>query len=188
MEAKELLKKITENYFQLLNGILEKQQILEVPFPIDIDISKENEFENKIKNIIKNSTKNVIYIITTKNIPDNDIIKKLYADGREKGWSIAQYNGESGYFFEEKCIYVGSCSKEDINSRLKQHIGLSNSKGTSSLHLKRWWKEAKIRIYLFKFDDSITPDDLQSIEDTVWDVCKPFLGKKGPRSRKFEKD
>gem|GEM_PF-2177386 len=184
MEAKTELKKMADNYTQFIQGILEKQQMLNVPFPINVDITKIN----KPTSVIDFVTTNIIYIITTENIPDN--IKKLYADGRDKGWSIAQYNEyrECGYFLGEKCIYVGSCSKEDINTRLKQHIGLSNSKGTSSLHLKHWWTDAKIKIYLFKFNNIVNSDDLQSIEDIVWDICKPFLGKKGPRSRKFEKD
>ena len=181
-EAKSALEKITENYTHFIQGILEKQQMLNVPFPIKVDISKVNVFEN----IIESATKNIIYIITTASIPND--IEKRYADGRKEGLSIAQYNGESGCFLGEKCLYVGSCSKTDINTRLKKHIGLLNDKGTYSLHLKHWWKDAKIRIYLFKFDDIIPPDNLQSIEDVIWDICKPFLGKKGPRSRRFEKN
>jgi hypothetical protein len=183
MTPEEILKKMTADYSRNLAAMIGKLQALEgTAFPMVIDISAVQEISN-----IRAS--NVVYIITSAAIPKN--IEDLYSVGRKKGWAISQYNGyrKPGLFLGSKCIYVGSCSKSDISTRLRQHIGLLGSKSTSSLHLKRWWKESKIKIYLFKFDDSINngdPDALQTIEDTVWDVCKPLFGKKGPRARKFK--
>jgi hypothetical protein len=186
MTPKETLKKIASDYSKNLDAMIGKLQPLEgAVFPMVIDVSTVREI-SKIK------TTNIVYIITSAAaIPGN--IERLYRKGRNDEWAIAQYNGyrEPGLFLDDECVYVGSCSKSDISTRLRQHIGLSNSKRTSSLHLKHWWKDAKIKIYLFKFDDFINnkeTDDLQTIEDTVWDVCKPLFGKKGPRARKFKEE
>jgi hypothetical protein len=185
MTQKETLKKIASDYSKNLAAMIGKLQPLEgTAFPMVIDVSTAQE-------ISKISTTNVVYIITSATIPKN--IGNLYSVGRKEGLAIAQYNNyrKPGSFLEDRCIYVGSCSKSDISTRLRQHIGLSGSERTSSLHLKCWWKDAKIKIYLFKFEDSINnkeTDDLQTIEDTAWDVCRPLFGKKGPRARRFKEE
>jgi hypothetical protein len=183
MTPKETLNRIIADYSKNLAAIVGKLQSLEgVAFPIKFDVSTTQEIP-----AIK-AVSNVVYIITSAVIPQN--IGNLYRAGRKEGWAIAQYNDyrEPGSFLNQKCVYVGSCSKSDIAARLRQHTGLSNGKTTSALHLSRWWKDAQIKVYLFHFDDAVNNDktgDLQTIEDAVWDVCKPLFGKKGPRARKY---
>jgi hypothetical protein len=185
MTPKKILEKIASDYSKKLAAMPGKLQSLEgLAFPVEFDVSKTQ----KIPDI---DAANVVYVITSAAIPKN--IESLYRKGRNSGWAIAQYNDyrKPGFFLDDNCVYVGSCSKSGIVTRLRQHLGLLNGKGTSSLHLKHWWEKAKVKIYLFKFEDTLNnddPDALQTIEDTVWDVCKPLFGKKGPRARKFKNE
>jgi hypothetical protein len=187
MTPKEALKKIAADYSKNLDVMVGKLQPLKgVAFPIEFDVSTTQEIP-KIENLT-----NIVYIITSAAIPND--IEKRYRKGKERKeeLKIAQYNGyrKPGSFLGNTCVYVGSCSKSDIAKRLREHLGLKGE-STSALHLKHWWKNAKVKIYLFKFDDAINndkTDDLQTIEDTVWDVCKPLLGKKGPQAIKFKEE
>jgi hypothetical protein len=187
MDLKKSLTNIIKEYSSLLDKIALQVEPLNDNQSLDIDVS--NIADKKV--IFEKGTTNVLYIITVDNIPDEVIVKSKYSEGRNRGWALPQYNNnkihENGKFLNQKCLYVGS-SKNDINTRLKQHIGITEGKTTSALHLSRWWNDAKIHIYLYKYFESDNTKDfdaLQIIEDTVWDICKPYFGKKGPRARKF---
>jgi Uri superfamily endonuclease len=81
-------------------------------------------------------------------------------------------------------LYVGSKVK-DLYSRLANHLGLNkNSRRTYSLYIKDWWtNEGKttftIDVYVVK---DINQEQLQFIEDLIWEHEKPLFGKEGPNS------
>ncbi len=81
---------------------------------------------------------------------------------------------------QPSCVmYVGS-STTGLKSRIKQHMGDTNSKGTHALHLKHWF-DGEYTISVRVYDES--PSVLQIIEDDLSYNLKPAFGKKGGNNK-----
>ena len=78
-----------------------------------------------------------------------------------------------------KCLYVGRSYTP--KSRLKQHLTASTS-GTYAIHFEFWAQQIELTVdfYLYEF---IGLGDIpaQVLEDGIWDLYKPLLGKRGGR-------
>ena len=78
-------------------------------------------------------------------------------------------------------LYVGSKQK-DLQKRFLQHLGLidKNERSVSSLYMKDWWGDnGSIDIIIYHYGNRINYDQLQIIEDAIWNVKKPLFGKRG---------
>ena len=78
-------------------------------------------------------------------------------------------------------LYVGSKQK-DLGNRFLQHLGLIDKKkrSVSSLYMKDWWgNNGTIDITIYNYGEEINHNQLQIIEDAIWNVMKPLFGKRG---------
>jgi hypothetical protein len=124
-----------------------------------------------------------IYIFSSEQKPDTNKKDKLsneYKFSQENKGAQWEKPRDGTY-----CLYVGS--GKDIGRRLKEHLGIVENKKAYALHLSKWWPAAKVSITVFQFDEKTTHDDMQQIEDLLWDKYKPLFGKKGLKAAKKEK-
>jgi len=144
---------------------------------------------NGIKETPENLPKNILYSILTSFGKEKTIYTifseelppfENFLSTKERGFALPQRNALPQINTIEQCLYVGS--SQDIYERLKQHLGISKSKTTSSLHLKHWWDFFKVKIFVYKFAPTISSKDLQTFEDLLWDMYCPIFGKKGPKA------
>ncbi len=77
-------------------------------------------------------------------------------------------------------LYVGS-STTGLKKRIKEHIG-DGSKSTYSLQLKHWFK-GNYKITIKVYDDEISREIIQIIEDNLSYQLKPAFGKQGSNNR-----
>ncbi|OHE03688.1 hypothetical protein [Sulfurimonas sp. RIFOXYB12_FULL_35_9] len=77
-------------------------------------------------------------------------------------------------------LYVGS-SITGLKKRIKEHIGYG-SKSTYSLQLKHWFK-GNYKITIKVYDDKISREVIQIIEDNLSHQLKPAFGKQGSNNR-----
>lgn len=79
------------------------------------------------------------------------------------------------------CLYVGG--SKSIVTRLKQHLGYSAAKGTYSLQLKHWATSLSLDLTFScaRYNSEHAQDVLQALEDTLWDINRPMLGRRGAR-------
>lgn len=79
------------------------------------------------------------------------------------------------------CLYVGG--SKSIFARLKQHLGYSAAKGTYSLQLMHWATSLSLDITFScaRYSPEQAQDVLQALEDTLWDISGPMLGRRGAR-------
>ena len=82
---------------------------------------------------------------------------------------------------ESSCLYVGG--SKSIVSRLKQHLGYSAAKGTYSLQLLHWAPPLNLDLAFScaRYGLEESQDVMQALEDTLWDVGRPMLGRRGAR-------
>jgi hypothetical protein len=76
-------------------------------------------------------------------------------------------------------LYVGS-SRTDLVSRIKQHLGLTESKGTYALHMIHVVPELNFKVTVLKFH-RIKSTLLQIYEDSLHEALKPMFGRRGAR-------
>ncbi len=107
---------------------------------------------------------------------DADLAKILdvfrYSKLRDKGLrSYARPNEVS------PCLYVGG--SKNIVARLKQHLGYSTARGTYSLQLLHWATSLSFDLILScaLYSSEHAQDVLQALEDTLWDINMPMLGR-----------
>ncbi|MFA6144737.1 MAG: hypothetical protein WCW84_12675 [Sulfurimonas sp.] len=122
------------------------------------------------------SIKQAIYIIEEINGDNGDTFSKFSNYKERKERKCAKLNSPSNI------MYVGSSTNYRVKTRIKQHLGNSDSyKETYALHLGHWFVgEYKITIKQY---DVIDNDVLQIIEDDLSDQLKPAFGKQGGNNR-----
>ncbi|WP_417874005.1 GIY-YIG nuclease family protein [Xanthomarina gelatinilytica] len=110
----------------------------------------------------------------------SDKIKKAFEDFSSKNtpkikgitFNLPRYNEEH----TSKYLYVGTSKK--LKNRIKQHLGLSSSKQTYSLHLIYWFpKQIDLGITIIKVS-SENKMVFESIEQAYWDNYEPLFGKR----------
>ena len=79
-------------------------------------------------------------------------------------------------------MYVGSSTKCRIETRIKQHMGDNTQGKTYALHLKYWFA-GECKLTIRQYQDNISRDVLQLIEDDLADQLKPAFGKMGGNNR-----
>ncbi|MGJ4748417.1 hypothetical protein ACQV5M_18795 [Leptospira sp. SA-E8] len=165
------------------------------PIPVEFIVKDIGEFSLETLQILLDKTDftNSIYRISTSKVPFalEEIIKKfqtLKNEHKEKYdnpyYHISKINKEHDWktALLEYTIYLGS-KREDIKTRLKQHLGLIDeaNRGVYSLYLKDWWPiKCPLKITIWSFGENVTNDQLQIIEDCLWQSFKPLFGKSGP--------
>jgi hypothetical protein len=80
---------------------------------------------------------------------------------------------------QSSTLYVGS-SRTNLVSRIKQHLGLTKSKGTYALHMIHVVPELNFKVTVLKFK-KITPSPLQIYEDSLHEALKPMFGRRGAK-------
>ncbi|GMO46198.1 MAG: hypothetical protein Ta2G_01250 [Termitinemataceae bacterium] len=152
----------------------------------ELHLQKNEIKPENIETIFEKKWKNVIYIFSAEKLPKicenveeiENKFKSIKGDKNhltrinKKHWVKTNQN-------ERNYLYVGSC-EGDPHKRMKQHL-FDHSNTTYALHLIDWWPtDSEINIDVFVFGDSLSPvENLQMIEDLIWDDCKPLFGRKG---------
>ena len=122
-----------------------------------------------------------VYLIKYLNTEDvSDKIKRAFEDFSLKNtpkikgitFNLSRYNE----LHNSKNLYVGT--SESLKTRIKQHLGLTSSRQTYSLHLIHWFpKQIDLEITIIKVP-SENKMVFESIEQAYWDNCKPLFGKR----------
>ncbi|GHU69297.1 hypothetical protein FACS189450_01910 [Spirochaetia bacterium] len=147
-----------------------------VQFDVE-DVSKflEEDLEKELGKIAKNA----VYIISSKKSFEVEQ-RNAYDKCKEDGFKMSRDMTGGENKNKPCCLYVGS-SINDVYTRLKQHLGITESKATYALHLKHWWSDAALQITVYQFKDGIEDYALQFIEDSLWEENKPIFGRKGSK-------
>ncbi|GHT94408.1 hypothetical protein FACS1894141_1020 [Spirochaetia bacterium] len=164
---KEYFKKINGRPFCLTNDA-------------QIDVGNVSKFsKEELKKKLRGIKQNAVYIITSQESFEGKQ-RKAYNNCKKNGFQMSRDMFKKHHENTNKpcCLYVGS-SITDVNTRLKQHLGITESKTTYALHLKYWWKDATLQITVYQFNDDIEDYVLQFIEDCLWEENKPIFGRKG---------
>lgn len=93
--------------------------------------------------------------------------------------ALARYNKVKDEHISE-ILYLGK-TRKGFFARLKQHLGLSNTR-TYSLQLKEWAQEMQlvVRIYCLAYPlDKVPLDILDRVEDLLHEHMRPIMGKRG---------
>jgi hypothetical protein len=208
-ELKGEIIKAAEALIGNINNAVTKLKNLDVfPTPMTINIKKLdiNNFKYNEKddgpNILNKKLKmfngkGVIYVITAGNFNWTKDLEKKYLDLKNnQSMSRIIYSLEEWKKISKnpQCLYVGSSL--DVRNRIKQHIGISLSKGkelktktTYALYMNTWLadKDVEIKIDIYNFESFETGDKeipknyLQILEDLMWECYKPLFGKKGAK-------
>jgi hypothetical protein len=136
------------------------------------------EGEEGLKNDLEMKNGKAIYIFSSKQKPDTNKKNKLaneYKLSQENKGAQGDKPRDSTY-----CLYVGSSKK--IRDRLKVHLGIVENKTNYALHLRQWWPDAKVTITVFQFGEEVCQNDMQQMEDLLWNKYKPLFGKPGPKA------
>jgi len=86
----------------------------------------------------------------------------------------------SALMFTIQNTCVGS-STTGLKKRIKEHLG-DGSKSTYSLQLKHWFN-GSYRITIKVYDDKISREVIQIIEDNLSHQLKPAFGKQGGNNK-----
>jgi len=112
-------------------------------------------------------------------------IEEIAGNNEETFSKLKKYKSQE----ERKCpklnqpssiLYVGS-STTGVKKRIKEHIG-DGSKSTYSLQLKHWFN-GSYKILIKVYDDSISREIIQIIEDNLSYQLKPAFGKQGGNNK-----
>jgi hypothetical protein len=148
---------------------------------LHFDVKNVSQFkEDDLEKALGEIKNNAVYIITSQK-PFEDSQKKAYMRCKDDGFQMSRdMTEESCGKTDKPCLYVGS-SITNVNTRLKQHIGITDSKSVYALHLRQWWQDAALKIRVYQFKDDIKDYGLQFIEDYLWEKNKPLFGRKGSK-------
>ncbi|MDQ7797801.1 MAG: hypothetical protein RDU76_02500 [Candidatus Edwardsbacteria bacterium] len=140
------------------------------------NLTKPMEVESLLK-LIDNKNTNVIYVFYIDK-GKVECVKNAAQKYRSKKGEIhfSQINNSNS-----TCLYVGS-KITGIRGRIKQHIGTDNTR-TYAMHLKSWIIKCDTNIHIeyYSFDDSVSRETVQLMENTLWRQKKPLLGKLGAK-------
>jgi hypothetical protein len=160
-----------------------------VPFPKAITLSIKNanlRSTADVRALLKQiSTKcsNVVYLIVlNKTSASATVLIKRFTAWKElnnKAIHASMSNPQNTKLNKALTLYVGS-SQEDFRGRIRKHIGTANTR-TYAMHLKEWLApvSGEVEIKYLLFGATVTPLQLQIIEDSLWDHYAPLLGKRG---------
>jgi len=136
-------------------------------------IKPNREFEFKSLSDLENISIAIYIIEEINGIPEETFFKlKEYKNTKERKCPKLNY--------ASSILYVGS-STTGLKKRIKEHIG-DGSKSTYSLQLKHWF-EGSYKITIKEYDDKISREVIQIIEDNLSHQLKPAFGKQGSNNR-----
>ena len=138
-----------------------------------------NEFLSPKNEFIVSGVAKAIYIIKSQsdNLSEtSDHLKNLKSKKKFKYPKINQVQNSN-------VLYVGS-SSTNLRSRLKQHLD-QGPRSTYALHMKTWDEEHRsdIEIEVRYYDENLSRDVLQIIEDALRHELNPIFGKAGPNGK-----
>ena len=78
-------------------------------------------------------------------------------------------------------LYVGS--SRSFTSRFSQHLGITGGAGTYSMRLKQWASKEPLKVAtrLWFFPPAVESWTLELLEQALWDMKRPLLGKRSGR-------
>lgn len=198
--AAELFKNYAEKLQQELELLKNFEEVnfnkWEIKWKEALEISNDKKRIKPWKNIpvykdlLKNKDSPSIYYFTVES-KDAKLIFDNFQKNKEESSSIRIEKGlkEEGYFnishvpnkFNlSNCIYVGS-RKNNLHSRLIQHLGFSTKGRTGALYLHRHLKSfkplPKIFFHYLILDEKYT-NLTEHIECVIQDSLNPFIGKR----------
>ena len=142
--------------------------------------------EYSLEKYYHNKKCHAIYIFSVTGFPfTKDTVERIKEDKKEI--SLCRINKNSEEWKKVKrnksvCLYVGS--SENIAQRLKEHLFLC-SQSTYAMHLRAWFPtNLAITVNIWDFHDFLIdedPDDLQRIEDILWNHYQPLFGRQGKK-------
>lgn len=138
-------------------------------------INSEDNHDSFISGIKSFCDRNHVYVYFIE-IQDKDIdhVFTEYGRARKKlDRALPRVNAPSS------TLYVGS-SRTNIASRINQHLGFTESKGTYALHMIHVVPDLNFRITILRFHE-IKPSLLQIYEDSLHEALKPMFGRRGAR-------
>ncbi len=116
-----------------------------------------------------------LYYFTVTNEVDLSDLERVYIERNAKSErAFARLMRQS------KCLYVGG--SQNISQRLKEHLGYG-AKGTYAMQLAYWARELNLDLAFTcaRYHDDVGEENLQALEDTLWDELCPMLGRRGKR-------
>jgi hypothetical protein len=120
-----------------------------------------------------------IYMFTAVGGKSPEELQRLYQTAKQEE---KDRNGKRMFarnIHPSKTLYVGS--SKSIGSRISQHLGHKNET-VYSMQLRHWLKHdsiAQLKIEVWKFSSQTDQSILQAIEDHLWEMAAPMLGKQG---------
>lgn len=171
--------KLLEDKISLIHQAFSTLQVIG---PIEFSLNDPKTFLEKIKQIDKETginQKPLVYIYEIENHEEHckQLLKqwKAHRDNLNpdsKLFAMARVNEER--VNDTKALYVGSVQK-NVLSRIKQHLGLSNTTKTYAMHLTRWVTDCPlIRFYYLPLPDATMTYE---VEAAIAFQLKPLLGK-----------
>ena len=77
-----------------------------------------------------------------------------------------------------RALYVGS--GRDLRTRVSQHVGRVGGPGIYGMRLDLWATKvtAIVDLDFWLYETDLNPIELEALEQELWDVCTPLLGKR----------
>jgi hypothetical protein len=173
------LKKLASQHERLLSLRFPARQTIR----LDLDRDDTAQLVKKTSSLNAKELTNIIYIISLPGagtpIPPIQEAYSIWKQGLGKSVHSSMFNGGTGPHDGGPILYVGS-KRSRFGSRIIQHVGTDN-KQTYALHMKDWLPRGNrvIDVDYYCFGYTVDHATLQLIEDTIWDLCRPMLGKRG---------
>lgn len=81
---------------------------------------------------------------------------------------------------DSTALYVGGT--QELSKRLTGHLGYGYGR-TYAMHLSHWLPEleGKLELQVWRYKSDVAPATIQAIEDGLWAIRKPLLGRQGAR-------
>ena len=132
------------------------------------------------------SQKSLIYMVSFDGLTAEILMKAFKKTKKKSDRKLCRFNENKN---DTKCLYIGS-KKKDFHLRFKQHLGFG-PKGTYALNLAHWLpKNASLTFEVFSIEGfpeikenqqngvATKQNLLEFIEQGLWDLNQPLLGKK----------
>lgn len=152
---------------------------LDAPWQLSIPFSAIRESDRgQLQEIEDRSTRGARYIYAFR-VAEEDSAALHAAfvaakQARTGGRAYCRVNGTS------PLLYVGSSA--NLYSRMKDHLGFGN-KSTYAMHLSHWLpaRDGDISLQIWQFSETTPSAVIQAIEDGLWALGQPMLGRQGTR-------
>ena len=118
-----------------------------------------------------------LYYFQMVNNPDLSEVEHAFLDAKARDKGMGRY---SRFNRQSEFLYVG-CSS-NILKRFREHLGYGHRK-TYSMQLAHWARDLDLELEFIcaEYPVDTSPDAIQAIEDTLWDILLPMLGRRGKR-------